>query len=332
MLLDIVLECRDRFRSSYRRFKVGFSLIMKVREFMLKSGYKSVESGGVLEMIIKGLRGRLGKDWKYLGIMIKKLSAENLSDLVEQTNWFFEDLPEGMFEQEEVGRLAVASFRDEVLKLREGDEEAVRDIAGHIGEWFTEFLAAHLTQRLDECRLWDIWYTGFSPFPSELINPAPKAHIVAALLHPEGYVARDFRPDNRNDNVAHQNNQETDFSILPDTSILFRRYLEAGRMINVYDWFESFAVVLESQRRELPSGDDDTGGGEEAPETPTKKKGKKKETEPIDEGEAEDEERWGMEVQARFIRAVHELDFIGLIKHTGRKADHVLKTVFDVPD
>ena len=159
MLLDVVLECRDGFRSSYRRFKVGFSLIMKVREFMLKSGYKSVESGGVLEMIVKGLRGRLGKDWKYPGTMIKcvssmvpvetsssyrigrKLSVENLSDLIEQTNWFFEDLPEGVFEQEEVGRLAVASFRDEVLKLREGDETAIRDIAGRIGEWFTEFLA-----------------------------------------------------------------------------------------------------------------------------------------------------------------------------------------------
>ncbi|KAI6020231.1 hypothetical protein BKA83DRAFT_4297889 [Pisolithus microcarpus] len=36
---------------------------------------------------------------------------------------------------------------------------------------------------------------------------------------------------------------------MPDTTILFQRYLESGKMINVYDWFESFAVVLEEQRR-----------------------------------------------------------------------------------
>lgn len=38
------------------------------------------------------------------------------------------------------------------------------------------------------------------------------------------------------------------------------------------------------------------------------------------------------EFQARFMRAIHELEFVGFLKHTGRKADHVLKTVFDVID
>ena len=47
--------------------------------------------------------------------------------------------------------------------------------------------------------------------------------------------------------------------------------------------------------------------------------------------ESEEEiEKWRLEVRARFIRALHELDYIGLIKHTGRKADHVMRTVFDV--
>jgi len=46
----------------------------------------------------------------------------------------------------------------------------------------------------------------------------------------------------------------------------------------------------------------------------------------------EEEERWKVEVQARFIRALHELDYLGFIKHTGRKADHVLRTLFDIDD
>ena len=38
-------------------------------------------------------------------------------------------------------------------------------------------------------------------------------------------------------------------------------------------------------------------------------------------------ERWKVEVFARFIRALHELDYLGFIKHTKRngKADHMLR-------
>ena len=46
----------------------------------------------------------------------------------------------------------------------------------------------------------------------------------------------------------------------------------------------------------------------------------------------EEEEKWKVEIQARFIRALHELDYLGFIKHTGRKADHVVRTVFEVDD
>jgi origin recognition complex subunit 3 len=99
---------------------------------------------------------------------------------------------------------------------------------------------------------------------------------------------------------------------LPDTSILFRRYLEAGRMINVYDWYESFSQVIESQRSHL------------APTAPGESNGH------VDK-EEEDEE-WKMHVQARFVRALHTLDFVGLVKHTGRKAEHVIRTVYDVAE
>lgn len=46
----------------------------------------------------------------------------------------------------------------------------------------------------------------------------------------------------------------------------------------------------------------------------------------------EEEEKWNTEVHARFMRALHELDYIGFIKHTGRKADHVLRVVFEIDD
>lgn len=72
-----------------------------------------------------------------------------------------------------------------------------------------------------------------------------------------------------------------------DTSILYKLYLECGRMINLYDWFVAFGCVIERE------------------------KGNQK----VDENE----------VQARFIRSVAELQFLGFIKATQRKTDHVVR-------
>lgn len=145
---------------------------------------------------------------------------------------------------------------------------------------------------------------------------------------------------------------------MPDTSILFRRYLDSGKMINVYDWFESFQLVLETQRKRLAEVSRESGVGNTTrakvtpsrspsrPYSPSKDRSERKGsqrrnvTNNPDEGndnEGEDhdeeaEERWRMQVQARFLRALQELDYIGFIKHTNRKPDHVLRTVFDIGD
>ena len=131
---------------------------------------------------------------------------------------------------------------------------------------------------------------------------------------------------------------------LPDTSILFHRYMEAPKKVNVYDWFMSFAQVLETQRerarakeREEKSKGKGKGRGKGSSTKSARKTaqgGKEKEgdepgEERGEEGDEEDEE-WQIELQARFIRALHELDYMGFIKHTGRKADHIVKTVYDV--
>ena len=181
------------------------------------------------------------------------------------------------------------------------------------------------------------------PFPSELINPAPRPTVVAALLHPHDFVrahadivARAF--GQREDRLGQEAEREPALWELPDASIAFRRYVEAGRMVNVFDWFESFAVVLESQRRHLRKREGRTRAGEAMSITP---KGKGRVTPVTTDGEGdeddieadeEEEERWKVEVQARFIRALHQLDFMGFVRHTGRKADHVVRTIYDIPD
>jgi len=117
---------------------------------------------------------------------------------------------------------------------------------------------------------------------------------------------------------------------LSDTSILFKGYLEAGRTINAFDWYQSFAAVLETQRQKwLKIGDQ-----RQVDDTPSDGAVRQSNNGDVvgEDGEEVGDEKWGMEVQARFIRGVQELDFMGFLKHTGRKPDHVTRTVFDVSE
>ena len=116
-------------------------------------------------------------------------------------------------------------------------------------------------------------------------------------------------------------------------------------MINVYDWFDSFAMALNAQREAQSRAEQQRMQSEDksTPKKrgrPSKGKGKAKAM-PDDADESQDaledgttaanDEAWQQEVLARFIRCVHELDYMGFIKHTNRKADHVIKTFFDPP-
>lgn len=44
-----------------------------------------------------------------------------------------------------------------------------------------------------------------------------------------------------------------------------------------------------------------------------------------------DPAEWEMETKARFLRAFHELEYVGVVRQTKRKAEHIQRTVFDAP-
>lgn len=79
----------------------------------------------------------------------------------------------------------------------------------------------------------------------------------------------------------------------PDVSIAYKLHNECGRIINLYDWLEAFHTIVNSG----DNSDDNFNN---------------KENEEINEV-----------TQARFIRAASELQFLGFIKPTKRKTDHV---------
>ncbi|XP_046392236.1 origin recognition complex subunit 3 isoform X2 [Ischnura elegans] len=76
---------------------------------------------------------------------------------------------------------------------------------------------------------------------------------------------------------------------LPDVSIAYKLHLECGRMINLYDWLQAFSTIVNS----------DADDGKEV--------------------------QVDVNMQARFMQSVAELQFMGFIKATKRKADHVVR-------
>ncbi|XP_041667917.1 origin recognition complex subunit 3 [Cheilinus undulatus] len=79
----------------------------------------------------------------------------------------------------------------------------------------------------------------------------------------------------------------------PDICIAYKLHLECGRLINLYDWLEAYATVVSAAEGNDP--DSDSFGK-------------------VDEVK-----------HARFIRAVSELEFLGFIKSTRQKTDHVAR-------
>ena len=179
-----------------------------------------------------------------------------------------------------------------------------------------------LLKPLTKYPLWDIYFTGTSPFPSELLNPCPRAVVISALLDPVSFTVplelHDRQKQKQDETMMALTMTTTttktkELHRLFDTSILFQRYLDGARVINVYDWYVAFKMGLDAQRAE-------------------RVKGKGKVGEVVDDGDDDDdgEEAWQREVQARFWRALHELDYLGFVQHTKRKAEHVVRTVLDV--
>uniref|UniRef100_UPI00398F1A2E origin recognition complex subunit 3 n=1 Tax=Pristiophorus japonicus TaxID=55135 RepID=UPI00398F1A2E len=79
----------------------------------------------------------------------------------------------------------------------------------------------------------------------------------------------------------------------PDICIVYKLHLECGRLINLYDWLQAFATVVSAAEGKDPD---------------------KMSSNQVDEV-----------LHARFIRAVSELEFLGFIKSTKQKTDHVAR-------
>lgn len=90
-------------------------------------------------------------------------------------------------------------------------------------------------------------------------------------------------------------------SSIPDTAIAYRLLAEGGRMKNLHDWYHTFSTMRVAGAVERDENGNITGLK--------------------DVSQAE--------TQVRFSKVCAELEFLGLLKHTNRKTDHVLRLTFE---
>ncbi|KAI3651806.1 hypothetical protein MP228_003109 [Amoeboaphelidium protococcarum] len=108
----------------------------------------------------------------------------------------------------------------------------------------------------------------------QTFNPQYRKHLHVAMLHPRGYL-----------------NPEGDRVGVEDWYAAYKIYLESGKLINLHDWYVSFATMV---------GNNDS---EEACSV-------------------------NKHLYARFLRLVLEFNYLGFIKKTNRKIDHVQKMIW----
>ncbi|KAJ3999485.1 origin recognition complex subunit 3 N-terminus-domain-containing protein [Lentinula boryana] len=330
-----------QFRSRSHAIRLAFSLLQGFHEFLVERGYKGLGTHwGYSNSTATPTHPRsnqAAKDITYTRTLLRKLKPEELRAYLDVLIAYLEGMPNGLADNlgisgEDQGDKDDGNDEPKSLSLTEAIQ-MLEDLA----EWMYNYLRT-LTQPIGNTPLWDVWYTGSEVFPSETLNPSIRASIVAGLLRPEDFAAP---TEPAIAGSASHSEDGVPIHTLPDTSILFHRYLESGKMINVYDWFESFHAVLNVQRREA-KGKIPNEGEKKSPNG--KRKGKERaknlnsdldedeDMDAQDNPDSDSEERQQILIQARFVRALHELDFLGFIKHTRRRPDHVLRTVFEVGD
>ncbi|KDQ20881.1 hypothetical protein BOTBODRAFT_61955 [Botryobasidium botryosum FD-172 SS1] len=375
----LVKQSKSVFFDHCHKFRIGFRVFLEMRTFLKENGYNVHDlSRKFPTLVALGLRGGLHvREVQNQLEFARKLTLAQSQILLIRIYEFLSTPDVGIVEEEILA--SIEGWMDNLTEITEttgsgipsGASTPAQDGSTHqrgsqrsvsgtpnpaesasnfqlvqlkelIWNTFDTWFASHL-KSFDELPLSPIWLLRASKATATLLNPSLHFTIVSALIRPQPIL-----------DCACCTDPQNSLADLPDTSVLFHRYLNSGKMINLYDWYESFAMGLEGESRggsvnlgsrpHHSDAESDHDAGNDPLRTPRKPKKviprtpKKKIRSGSDrdrdgsgsEGEDEYGPEWKREVQARFLRSIHEMNLLGFLKQTGRKKDHVLRTVFDL--
>ncbi|WBW74565.1 origin recognition complex subunit Orc3 [Schizosaccharomyces osmophilus] len=184
------------------------------------------------------------------------------------------------------------------------------------------------TQGIDGYPFYEVFFFDYRrPLEQGFLSGHQRSIIHSSCMNPEYYIGMQ-----RNEASLKESPNR---SWLPDLSILYKLYSESGAFLNLYDWYMAFSENLQVSSTEEQSQ------SQSQSQRPSKKRKLPEEPKGEDEGEMESEtdsekdidmdekaSTENVELQSRFLFGLEELRFLGLIKPTTRKTDHVMKTIY----
>jgi len=159
----------------------------------------------------------------------------------------------------------------------------------NIMNFIHETLKKHLENMPSKWIWHDIFYFDDVNIIKKMLMGAPRNVVQLALKTPYHYLKVPNLEAIKKDEIP---------TVLPDISIAYKLHLECGRLINLFDWLQCWLYIVNN---DIDPDD----------------------KEPVEEGKVVSER-----MHARFSHAVSELQFLGFIKPSKRKTDHVERLTF----
>ena len=148
----------------------------------------------------------------------------------------------------------------------------------------------HLNEMPSKWPLHGIFYYDDVATVKKMLLSAPRASIQSALRLPFQYIHDPGLANIGADQIP---------ASLPDICIAYKLHLESGKLINLYDWLQCWVSIVGSSEEDMEVDQDESG------------------PKAVDQ-----------RLHARFSRAVSELQFLGFIRNSKRKTDHVERLTF----
>ncbi|BFZ62282.1 Origin recognition complex subunit 3 [Saitoella coloradoensis] len=294
---------------------------------------KKMNSGSLKQFLAKCVEGTAGSDVnaKFAGLL------DELVQIVEAEAVEIAVAEESSGEEGNKNRGLVSEYK--LQEDKEGDrathvskkiriasskasmgngEVAYTIVVEKVHALLKEYLEASL-KSYTELTLHEVFYYNVTKPHQDAFSAQHRAAIQTALIQPHHYLAcsccapRQYTP--RRDEEIFDDDADGGLTTQPDTAILHQLYLECGSLINVYDWFTAFGSIVERRHKQDEDDGDEGRGVSEDGQARSRQK----------EDEEEDRKQGD---QARFLRGMAEMQFMGFIKPTKRKTDHVSRLVW----
>jgi len=162
-------------------------------------------------------------------------------------------------------------------------------LRGRIMSFLHESMKKYLEDMPSKWVWHDIFYYDDINTIKKMLTGAPRNVIQLALKTPYQYLKVSDLEVIKKDEIP---------PVLPDISIAYKLHLECGRLINLFDWLQCWLYIINNEKE-----NDDTDSANEGKVVSDR-------------------------MHARFSRAVSELQFLGFIKPSKRKTDHVERLTF----